>query len=356
MTYLPPPPPARIQDHTLYVVTMVSNPQMFASRYRLYREFQTRLLQTYPPKGLNAGALKLYTAEIAFGDRAFEVTTAGDPQALQLRTQDEMWHKENALNLLVARLPSDWKYLAWVDADVSFNDLRWAEKTVHALQHYKIVQPWSDALDMGPKGQVLQHHVSFARQTVEHGPLTVAKVGTSSGYYAPVTRNIAPAAKAAPLSAKLGTTAPNEYPHCGFAWACRREVWDGLGGLPDWCIMGSGDHHLAHALIENVMRSYPGNVSDAYVKRLLTLQDRCVRAVDLDIGYVPGTILHSFHGRKADRKYNERWSILQKNHFDPDVDILRDAQGLYRLAGNKRQLRDDLRAYFAARNEDATEV
>jgi hypothetical protein len=354
MPILPQPPPARVQDHALYVICMVSNPRMFASRYALYSAFKARMLKDYPDALTSKASptVQLYTAEIAFADRAFEVTQAGDPRALQLRTNDEIWHKENALNLLTARLPSDWKYVAWVDADVTFNDPQWAEKTVHALQSYRVVQPWSDALDMGPQGQVVQHHVSFARQVVEHGPTIVAAVGTGSGYYAPVTRNMG----VNTVAAKAGTTLPQEYPHCGFAWACRREVWDGLGGLPDWCIMGSGDHHLAHAMIENVMRSYPGRVSDAYVKRLTVLQDRCTKAVDMNIGYVPGTILHAFHGRKADRKYNERWKILQDNHFDPDVDIMRDAQGLYRLAGNKRQLRDQMSAYFAARNEDASEL
>jgi len=353
VAFLPQPPAARTEDHTLYVVTMVSNPRLYASRYALYREFKIKLLQP----ANRAAVLKLYTAEIALGARAFEVTRAGDPQALQLRTSDEMWHKENALNLIAARLPADWKYIAWVDADISFNDLQWAEKTVHALQQYAIVQPWSDALDMGPQGQVVQHHVSFARQAVEHGPAAVAVAGTApaASYYGGTTRSLGAAAKS-PTAVKPGTTAPGEYPHCGFAWACRREVWDGLGGLPDWCVMGSADHHLAHALINNVMRSYPGNVSDAYVKRLTTLQARCAKVVDTDVGYVPGTILHSFHGRKADRKYNERWGILQQNLFDPDTDIVRDAQGLYRLAGNKPKLRDALRAYFAARNEDATEL
>jgi len=36
----------------------------------------------------------------------------------------------------VARLPSDWKYVAWVDADVNFTNPHWVRVTVQQLQHY----------------------------------------------------------------------------------------------------------------------------------------------------------------------------------------------------------------------------
>jgi hypothetical protein len=36
----------------------------------------------------------------------------------------------------VARLPNDWKYVAWVDADVNFTNPHWVRVTVQQLQHY----------------------------------------------------------------------------------------------------------------------------------------------------------------------------------------------------------------------------
>jgi hypothetical protein len=53
---------------------------------------------------VRSGGSDLYTAEVAFGERHFEVTEAGNPRHLQLRTTSEIWHKENALNLLIQRL------------------------------------------------------------------------------------------------------------------------------------------------------------------------------------------------------------------------------------------------------------
>jgi len=78
-----------------------------------------------------------------------------------------------------------------------------------------------------------------------------------------------------------------------------------------------------------------------------------IDAVEGDVGLVPGLALHHWHGAKADRRYGSRWRVLTRNQFDPDTDLRHDGQGLIQLAGNKPRLRDELRTYFAARNEDA---
>ena len=323
MPFVPQVPTPLTPSQTLHVVTMVSNPVMYQSRYDLYRKFEQKMKQVH---------VNLVTAEIAFGDRQFEVTTAGNPNHVQLRTWDELWHKENALNIAMSRLPTDWQYVAWIDADIEFQQPDWVEKTIHALQHYQVVQPWSDAIDMDASGKIFNSYKSFTHQYVEYGLDQVAKA--DSGVYA---------------KAASKTIA---YPHCGFAWAARREAIDGIGGLPDFTIVGSADHHLAWALVNNVKYSCPGGVNTNYVKRLMQLQARTAKVIDTDIGYVPGIINHSHHGPKASRGYTSRWSILVDNDFDPDVDILKDSQGLITLAGNKPKLRDDLRRYFRNRNED----
>src|ERR1019366_4811945 len=86
-----------------------------------------------------------YTVECAFGERPFEVTEAANPFHLQLRTQCEMWHKENLLNLMIARLPTDWQ-----------------TETVQQLQHYDIVQLFAEAHDLRPNQQTFARYRSFA--------------------------------------------------------------------------------------------------------------------------------------------------------------------------------------------------
>lgn len=309
--HLPPHP------EKLYVIAVMSNPVMFASRARLANEFVAQLKRT--PNVVPV------TVELAFGGRGFELTEVGDIH-LQLRARDEVWHKENMINLALQRLPLEARKVAWVDADVEFRDPLWATATLHALETYRIVQPFETCVDAGPQDQVIQVHKSFGSQFV----------------------------KGAPRGGAYGQA--GEFWHPGYAWAARRETLDALGGLIDWAILGAGDHHMALAFIGDVEASLPGKLHPNYDKLARRFQARADQVVQRDLGYAAGTLWHHWHGKKANRKYVERWSILQKFQYDPEVDVLKDTQGVLQLAGNKPAFRDALRSYFRQRSEDSNEL
>lgn len=315
--------PSRGSD-VLYVVTPVANPVRYASRYRLYRQFARRMKARHDVVHI--------TVELAFGDRQFEVTEAGNPHHIQLRTSEEIWHKENMINLAVARLPADWKYVAWVDADVEFTNPHWNHETLHQLQHHPIVQLFQSAIDMGPTGQFLQDHAGFAHQHVTRAPRI--------------------------LNGKDGYGYGGHYPfwHPGFGWACTRAAWDGMGGLIDWAILGSSDHHMALCFIGDGVKSLPKGVHPNYADRLRVFQERCNQHIRGNIGFVEGTLLHHWHGKKKDRKYVERWDVLLKNKFDPVRDLKRDWQGLLQLRHGADKLRSECRMYFRNRNEDSNDL
>ena len=84
-------------------------------------------------------------------------------------------------------------------------------------------------------------------------------------------------------------------------------------------------------------------------------QDRALKFIKKNIGYVSGTIVHNFHGKKRNRFYVERWKCLDEKQYDPIRDIKRDYQGLFQLDTDKIKLRDDIRKYFRARNEDSVD-
>lgn len=296
-----------------YVIAPITNPARFASRYRLFEEFRARMLRD----GIN-----LFVVEVAFGDRAFECNAD-----LSLRTWDPIWQKERSINLAVQRLPSDWEYVAWIDADVAFCRDDWAEETVHQLQHHQTVQMFQNALDMGPKGEVMQVHTGFAW----------------------CWRNKVP-----PKSAAFVQNYYNWHP--GYAWAYRREAWEALGGLIDIAILGAGDHHMAHALLGHVHERTPSFVSPGYSVELEAWQRRAVTHIREDIGYVPGTLHHAFHGPKRKRFYQERWDIIRRHQFDPAVHLKPDAQGLWQLTHEGECLRQDLHDYTHARDEDDIRV
>lgn len=297
-------------DGVLDVITVVSNPVRYKTRYDLYRKFEKHVL--------DSGA-RLTTVEAAFGNREYEITDANNPRHVQLRTGHELWHKENMINIGIQRLPLDWKYVAWVDADITFVRPDWVQETIQQLQHYPIVQMFTTALDLDPNFQAFHTHRGFVYS-----------------YWL-----------------KLQTGQAYEFWHPGYAWAARREAIDGIGGLIDWAILGAADHHMATALIGKVLHSCHGNVSDAYKQMLLDWQAEADKHIKRNIGYVDTSILHHWHGKKKDRNYIGRWDILVQNKYDPTKHIKKDWQGLYQLTDRNIGLRDGIRRYFRQRHEDS---
>jgi hypothetical protein len=301
-----------IHPEKLYVIAVISNPRRYQSRYALYRSFE---------KYVQDSGATLYTVEAAFGERDHEVTSSDNPFHIQVRNGHEIWQKESMANIALSRLPKEAKYIALVDADVRFEREDWAEETIHQLQHHTVVQMFSHAIDLGPSSEVIQNHAGFGF-CFRHGHKR-----ENMGKYGP-------------------------FWHPGFAWAYRREALDAVGGFIDTAILGAGDHHMALSLIGSADVSFPGGITDSYKKPILRWQERARGAFQANVGYVPGLLRHQFHGSKAGRQYESRWKILTEEQFNPETDIVKDLQGLWRLAGNKPRLRDRLMSYFASRNED----
>jgi len=278
----------------------------------------------------------LYVVEVAFGDRAFTATEPDNPRHLQLRSQDVLWLKERALNLLERRLPPDWKYLAWIDADVKFVREDWVNETLQQLQLADVAQMWSEAIDLDYDFQVLARHQSFVASYRQGVPQPKTFAG---GYYAPAT------------------TVPPQLPyhpwHPGFAWAWRRQAWEDVGGLLDIAILGAGDNHMAKSLIgDGGVSSHP-QISDGYREEVLAWQTRACR-LQRNLSLVKGTVEHFWHGPKEARAYWTRWQILVEEGYDPHRDLEIDpATGLYRLRASAWKLRDRIRAYFESRDEDS---
>lgn len=362
--YIPEPHPNSHIDHAshaksgfwpfpdrLHVVTAIINSQRYRTRNELYLAFEKRCE--------DAGAI-LHTVEVAFGGRHWEVTRPDNPNHLQLRTEHELWHKENALNVLIAdvirRYPSA-KYFAWVDADVQFSRADWAQETIQQLQHYHAVQMWSTCQDLD-----INHEVIGFDDGGEQLPgmmyqwIQAQRYGKLHEYLMSLRKcGIDPYQSKTPANGGKGNGGRyrNHPGHCGYAWAATRHALDTLGGLIDWSPCGANDHHMARALIGNILESVHSKSPQVFKDSLIEWGRRA-ELLKPKIGYVPGLITHFWHGPKVNRQYISRWQIINDNKFDQNKDLVRDAQGLYRLSGNNKGLIGDLMAYFRQRNEDAT--
>lgn len=274
---------------------------------------------------LNTPNVQLHIVESSYGDRHHEVTSSTNSNHLQLNTNSEIWAKESMINLGVNHLlPKDWKYLAWLDCDISFRNPGWALETLHQLQHFPVVQPWQNCIDLGYAGNVNTVFDSFG-YVLQQGQRP-----------------------------QRNCHEPYRFGHSGFAWACRRDFWENTKGLLDTAILGSSDHHMCFGMINDVQSTIHGKMSKPFGDSCVAWQTKAYQITQGQVGFTTGRIEHFYHGKKKNRKYRERWDILTKHKFDPFIDLRYDHQGLIQLVG-KPQLEHDIHLYNLVRQEDALE-
>ncbi len=301
-------------DNILHVIVVVSNPCQFARRYILAREFLKRLE--------NEENIKIYVVELAYDNQNFYVSSNKNPQHLQIRTTcPPLWHKENMINMGIKYLlPSDWKAVAWVDADIEFESASWALDTLKILNGCRdVVQLFSHCLDMDKNENPMNVFSSFGFQY------------SKKKDYSLTNKNLS-------------------FWHPGFAWAMTRKMYNKIGGLYDKAILGSGDNIMSLSFIGKSLNSLNEESNQDYINSVLQYESKCI---GYRVGYVPGVIRHYFHGSKINRKYNERWKILIKYDYNPNLHIKYNEYGLI-IPTNEcpPQLLDEIYSYCLERNED----
>ena len=299
-------------DDKLHVIAVISNPCLYARRYILMKEFIERFEQEEPDA-------ILYIIELLYGRQQNIITDSKNPRHLQIQTVVPLWHKESMINVGINKLlPKDWKAVAWVDADLEFENCTWAKDTLRILNgNYDIVQLFSYCVDM-----------DYNKNTMT--------IFNSAGYQ--YTKQN-----------KYCGKGPDFW-HPGYAWACTRKTYDKMGGLFDKAILGSGDNIMCFSLLQNGLKAINIQSTEGYKQTVINFQDR---VKNLRFGYVPGIIRHHFHGSKKNRKYMERWEILVKYNYNPKVDISYDKNGLVVPTHScPFGLLADIYRYFEERNED----
>ena len=313
------PAPA-LPDESLYVIAVVSNPVGYASRYQLYREFEQRMLAT--------PGVTLITVEQQINDRPFAITDSNNPNHLQLMGDDRhfLWIKEGLINAGIRHLTKihpDWKYMAWVDADIIFTKPTWVQDTVAALKTYDIVQPWSHAIDLAADGSPVNAPVQKSFGSIHAADPQKTPRNISYGIYG----------------------------HPGYAWAMTREAAETLDGVLDWGILGSGDVYMAYAFVGDITKAWKVSTSPGHDLKALEYQAK-VDKLTKGFGYISGTICHYWHGSKATRYYVERREILISEKFDPYVHITIDENCLPVPTDVDSPLLKRIKAYMFSRKED----
>jgi len=302
-----------IPGKRLHVALVYSNPRRWQSRQRLFLDCRTHM-ESFPN-------IEVHACELAYGDRPFEVTTSAD---IQLRTQDELWHKENLGNICVSHFPPGWEYGALVDGDFHMTRIDWAEEAVHMLQHHPFVQLYSSLVYLSPSYRPHRMMSSFAWNWLNNRSVCVSDQDSPGAV--------------------------------GGAWAFTSGAFDTVGGFLESCICGSGDWHMAFGLVQQSSGLRETKLAHPNYGAAIHAWQARAAALQQNIGCIDQLAIHHWHGTLKNRGYGTRPDIIIGNQVDPVADISRDRQGVLRLNGNKPKLRDDLRAYFRSRSEDSIDL
>jgi hypothetical protein len=330
----------------LYVIVPYFNPWRFKSRVK----HAERALKHFHDSGavivfveIGFNRRELVFADSGLDGRQADCGILGADSRFRhkyigLHTKDELWLKENAVNVGAQALPYDWQQVCWLDADVHFARPNWVGECIHKLQHYKFLQMFSHAQDLGPNYEILHYGAtpSFVQEwTVGVTQKQEPRKAADSYYYD-------------------GKGWP------GLAWACTRQAWDIVGGLFDIPVVdGGADHDMARALIEQATGLSRNSSHPNFKTILAEWEDRCRWGIRRNVGMMEGTLLHHWHGPKRKRQYTAKYH-LTAGAYDPLRHIKRDSQGLYQLhddgSENFIKFRDGIRALAALRKEDSTEL
>ena len=368
----------------LYAIVPVQNPWRWRSRYKL----TDRALKHFHDSGVVIVLVEacFNRREAVYADSGMHGTMsncrilgASDDKLrhryIGLRTKDELWLKENLINVGVQSLPHDWEQVCWLDSDVVFTRPNWAGECIQKLQHYKFLQMFSQAHDLAPNYELLPEDyphaagVSFV-QSWRDGDLDENLRFKPKPIPPQIQTDLTQISN--DLKKAMGDLQTLvhdlEDPYYGGAgprrvfpglsWACTREAWDQVGGLMDWAIWGGGDWAMAHALVARRNGMMHNALHEHYKALTSEWANRADRHIRQNVGLMSGAVLHNWHGKKTMRGYGDKHRILARLQFDPLRHLKRDSQGLWQLHDDGSDqyigLRDSFRKIAVERDEDST--
>jgi hypothetical protein len=290
----------------LNVITVYYNYCQYQSRFQVSKDFIERY-QNHPQ-------INLFVVELVYQNQDFVLTNKENQNHLQLRTEHPLWHKENLINIGIQRLlPKDWKYVAWIDCNLEFENNDFIEKTLEKLKNNDFVQMFS-----------LIKYKDKCKNTTEQFYSFVYSVLNNRFDF----------------SSKPGG-----------AWACTYEGYQKIGKLFDKSLCES-DCILAHALALKRNYYFREKKDVIYLNHVHQYVQNIVNN-NISVSCVNNIVSYFWHGNQDVRKYHLfRKQMIVKYHYNPGY-FSYDNSGVLVPSNNcSSQILDYIKAYFNARKED----
>jgi hypothetical protein len=298
----------------LAVVCCYFNPCHYASKLKNYKLFR---------EGIEGVGVKILTVELAFGEDCFELEGFEDILFLRTGEDNVMWQKERLLNIGIRQLINEnYEKIAWLDADVVFENDNWANYLSQELDKYPLCQVFEE--------------INFKK-----------------------SENIEVSVKGCIKDLHERRSLSNMRSVTGFGWAARADILKKVM-LFDFAILGGGDALISYASFFNhphwrdylsnllVIKSMPWYLFQDY----LEWAKKWGSLIKGRVGYVETKIKSLYHGEIKKRQYRLRDEILLKYAYNPRIDIMNGVNGIFEWNSDKLELHKEIKNYFYTRMED----
>jgi hypothetical protein len=235
-----------------------------------------------------------------------------------LLSEDDLWHKECAINFLLKKIPENYAKIIVSDCDLVFNESGWVEKTSDLLNQHVFVQPYDKIKYLGP---------------VE---------GSCDSFYAGIVSH-------------MQKSSVVDFGNPGALVAYRRDYLRAVGGLFDKCVVGGGDTiNIIPFFMDNFHKlDFLNRICPDTRIEVLDYINNCVDFIEKSklgsAAYLKDVVLtHLFHGMIKHRQYDSRYNIINKITFNNNFNKKND---LYQITSNEK-LKNNLKNYLIDRKED----
>lgn len=274
-------------------------------------------------EGVRAQGLKLMIVEMGFGNdhpEQSKVTALGD-HLLYLQGGALCWQKERMLGIGLNELPLDCDKVGWIDGDILFLNDGWLQDAENALDAYPLIQLFDRVVSDGESEPGMVAHRHMTQEAPQRAVRTIGN-GIKDACYG----------------------------RSGYAWAARREVLD-KSGFYDRCIVGGGDAVMGYAAYNRIwptLEQAKEVFTSDHFADVSAWVEQFHGAVQGNVGFIPGTIVHLDHGSKEGRGYQSRTEILKTHKFTPS-DLKRSENGPWEWATPKHGMHAAIENYFERR-------
>lgn len=332
-------------NQEFWAITTYFNPAGWSTRLNNYRIFKSAL------------NIPLLTIEWSpTGD--FQLCNDDADRLIQLRGGDLMWQKERLLALSLEALPSNVKYVAWLDCDVVFASDQWLEETREALQDMAIVQPFNKIIYLDHETTQLMANKKFPTISNAISDKDLPTRRSFMSTYEELGNKI--------VSVDLGTRFKRknsfdsysvmQRPAYGHAWAAKHEALKQTG-FYDRCVLGGGDLFFCYGLVGRADALITNHLEigwDYYTggESYRHWAEKSSALCKGQLISTNSTLLHLFHGTLDNRQYKSRIDGLSPFHLDLDHDLVAKEGQPWSWARQRTKLNAYFMRYMQNRKED----